>query len=126
MIDDDLIPSALIPEGMTLDQVTPDGMTVREKIKRGMRPDWDYTHVDRRVRQIHQGLYDGRTFEELGVSEPFPEDHLEVASLLADLPEYLRVYTLKELEPEFNADLLAGLVRCELIHRFLTRVRGKV
>ena len=109
---------------MSLDHMTSDGMTAREKIQRRLRPDWDYRYVPASTRQIHQGLFDGLTFEEMGVSEPYPQDHVDMASFLAGLQLVERLDAMLALHPEFNVDLLDALVRCELIHRFLTRVRG--
>lgn len=67
---------------------------------------------------------DGLTSEAIGVSEPYPQDHVDMAAFLAGLPLVERLDAMLALHPEFNVDLLDALVRDELIHRFLTRVRG--
>ena len=87
----------------------------------GLRPDWDYTNVPAGVRQVHQGYFGTVTWEEMHQADPYPEDHVEVAELLADLPANEREETLMALHPEFDVELLDHLLHVKLVSRYLKR-----
>jgi len=91
----------------------------------GLRNDWNYTNVPDGVRQIHQGMYGTVTHDEMHVSEPYPDDHLEAAELLANYPILDRLEALICLHPEFDVHLLEHLVHLVLVKRAVADLGGQ-
>ena len=69
------------------------------------------------TRQIHQGLFGTVTWDDMNKSEPYPQDHVEIAEALADIPMLDRLQVLISLHTEYDVELLEHLVHLEHVRR---------
>lgn len=87
----------------------------------GLRPDVNYQNAPAGVRQIHQGWFGTVSWADMNQSEPYPQDHVEIAEALAGFPVLDRLEALICLHPEYDIELLEHLVHLELVRRSVKR-----